>query len=196
MAIQKNLASVDFVRPSYGPRLLTLGLGFVAIASVLFSLEAPWWVWLGPAVHGLIWPHFAWHRTRHAPNPITTENCNLLIDHFAGGMWMAAIAFNALPSALILALTGASSMAVGGPRQLFRGIAAHTAGVGAGLLAYGAHWQPVPSLYETLACLPLLVLYPLLMARVTHQAAYQFRHRQQELAYLPPLTQHEGARRR
>lgn len=174
---------VDFVRPSYEPRLLTLGLSFVAIASVLASLQAPWWVWLAPALHGLIWPHLAWHLTRNAIDPATTEARNLLIDHFAGGMWIAAIAFNALPSVLILALSGASSMAVGGTRQFLRGMAAHATGVCAGLLVYGAQWLPMSSTVQMLACLPLLLMYPLTMARVTHGAVHKFLHRQRELAY-------------
>lgn len=189
MNIQEDPSPTTFARPSYGPRTLTLGLGFVAIAVVLFTLHAPWWVWLAPAIHGLIWPHLAWYRTRNAADPITTENHHLLIDHFAVGMWTAAIAFSILPSTLLFAQISTNSLATGGPRQLWRGVAAHVIGVGAGLLVYGPHWQPIPSSYEILACLPLLILYPLTMGYLTHRAAHHFRQKQQELSYQ---SQHDG----
>ncbi|NYT63331.1 diguanylate cyclase [Alcaligenaceae bacterium] len=187
--IIKSEQSIKFVRSSYGPRLLALGLGFVAIASALISLQAPWWVWLAPALHGFVWPHFAWRRTRNAADPAAAERCNLLVDHFAGGMWIAAIAFNTLPVVLILVVAGINSMAVGGLRPFLRGMMVQAAGVGAGLLVYGVQWQPVSSMREVLACLPLLVLYPLAMAYVTRSMMLKFRQQQRELAYQ---SQHDS----
>ncbi|APW37706.1 hypothetical protein RD110_11270 [Rhodoferax koreense] len=181
--------SHNFARASYGPRVVGLGLGLLSVAGVLATRETPWWVWAGPLLHGLVWPHLAWLWSRHCTDSVRAERRNLVIDHFFGGVWIATMAFNALPSVLMLTLMGMDSMIAGGWRQFARGMLAHAAGMAAGMLVYGAHWAPESDMVQVLACLPLLLLHPISVGQITYRALTKLKRQREELAHL---SQHDG----
>jgi len=174
----------SFARASYWPRVLGLALGFVTLASVLLERQAPWWFWLGPALHAFVWPHVAWWLARHKNDPLEGELRNQLVDHFIGGLWLPAIAFNLLPSALMVSMMAMDSMIGGGMRQLRRGLLAHTAGALCGMALFGLHWQPASSLNTVLACLPLLLLHPMGVGLITYRSLRKLRRQRAELAHL------------
>lgn len=181
--------SHNFARASYGPRVVGLALGFLSVAGVLATRDTPWWVWAGPAIHAALWPHLAWFWSRHCADSVRAERRNLLIDHFLGGVWIAAMAFNALPSVLMLTLMGMDSMIAGGWRQFVRGMVAHAGGITLGLLVYGAHWLPESDMPQVLACLPLLLLHPISVGQITYRALSKLKRQREELAHL---SQHDG----
>ena len=178
------IASTAFARATYRQRTIGLALGLLTIVPVLFEQAAPWWVWAGPMVHAFAWPHLAWHLSRHSADPSQRERKNLVIDHFAGGMWTAAVAFSLLPSVLMASLMAMGSMVAGGPRQVVRGLGAHAVGVLAGLLVFGVHWQPVSSLLTILCSLPVLVAHPLGVSFVAHRMLEKLGRQREELAHL------------
>jgi diguanylate cyclase (GGDEF)-like protein len=177
-----------YARANYGPRAIGLALGFVTLAPVLYERGLPVWAWIGPLLHAFVWPHLAYRLSRKSGDEMQSERRNLLVDHFFGGVWIAAIAFNLLPSVLMLALMCMDSVILGGRRQLARGVAAHTAGALAGLLVFGVHWQPIPSLATVLGCIPLLLLHPIGIGFTTHRALGKLGQQSAEFAHL---SQHD-----
>jgi len=182
-------AALSFARASYLPRVLGLALGFLSLASVLAVQVTPWWVWLAVGLHGFVWPHLAWQLARRAPDPAAAERRNMLIDHAAGGFWIAAIAFNTLPAVLMLSMMGLNSCVGGGWRQLYRGLGVHAAGTLAGMLVLGLQWRPESSMPQVLASLPLLLLHPICMGGLTWRALDKLRKQREKLSYL---SQHDG----
>ncbi|WP_454726832.1 MULTISPECIES: diguanylate cyclase [Cupriavidus] len=173
-----------FFRGSYGARVLSCGLGLLCVGLVLLERRSPWWVWLGPALHGLAWPHLArWLRGR-APDQVSPERRALLVDHCAVGLWTAAMAFSLVPAILMLSLKAMDSMIAGGWRQFARGMAAHAGGVAAGALVYGVAWQPAPSVPVLWACALLLFAYLLLVGQRAYQAISGLQAQREELRRL------------
>lgn len=174
----------SFLRGSYGTRVLGCGLGFLCVGLVLLERRAPWWFWLGPALHGVAWPHVArWLRGR-AADQVSPERRALLVDHFAVGMWTAATAFSLLPGVLMLSLKAMDSMIAGGWRQFARGMAAHAGGIAAGGLVYGVAWQPAPSMPVLWACALLLFAYLLLVGQRAYRAISGLQAQREELTQL------------
>ena len=62
---------------------------------------------------------------------------NLIVDHLLGGVWIAAMGFNALPSALMLSMMAMDSMIAGGWRLMLRGVVTHALGAVLGVLMLG-----------------------------------------------------------
>jgi len=181
--------SYNFARASYAPRVAGLALGFLSVASVLVAQPTPWWVWAGLAMHGLVWPHLAWISARQMGDGVRAERRSLLIDHFCGGFWIAAMAFNALPSILMLTLMGMDSMIAGGRRQFVRGMLAHAGGVVVGLAIFGLQWRPESTMTQVLCSLPLLLLHPISVGQITYRALTKLKRQREELAHL---SQHDG----
>ncbi|MDB5850888.1 MAG: hypothetical protein JWP29_4640 [Rhodoferax sp.] len=184
-----RLPSHNFARASYGPRVIGLALGFVSVAGVLGPRGDPWWIWLGPVLHAFVWPHLAWQWSRRGNDSVRAERRSILIDHFLGGVWIAAMAFNALPSVLMFTLMGMDSMIAGGRRQFARGAVAHAGGIAVGLLLYGVHWSPTSDMVQVMACLPLLLLHPISVGQITYRALTKLKRQREDLAHL---SQHDG----
>ncbi|MBN3809503.1 diguanylate cyclase [Paraburkholderia sp. Ac-20347] len=154
-------------------------LAFFCMASVFVQQGrgAPFWVLL--VIDCLIWPHIA-RRAAHAwAVPYRGERLNLMVDSVMGGVWVAAMRFDLLPSALMLVMSGMNNMASGGMRLFLRGVLANLAGLAAGLLMFGFAFEPNTRLPTLLACLPFLAIYPLALGlavyRISRKLAEQSR---------------------
>ncbi|WP_321856300.1 diguanylate cyclase [Paraburkholderia tropica] len=168
-----------FVERSWRLRVGGRVLAFFCMASVFVQQGrgAPFWVLL--VIDCLIWPHIA-RRAAHAwAVPYRGERLNLMVDSAMGGVWVAAMRFDLLPSALMLVMSGMDNMASGGMRLFLRGVLANLAGLAAGLLTFGFAFEPDTRLPTLLACLPFLAIYPLALGlavyRISRKLAEQSR---------------------
>ena len=127
------------------------------------------------------WPHVAlWVSTRSG-TPFATERRNLLVDSFAGGFWPVAMAFNVLPSVLLLAALAMNNFATGGARLFGKGVLAHLAGAGVGLMLLGLEFQPESNFLTVLLCVPFLLTYPLVLGVVMYRLSIELSRRKDEL---------------
>jgi diguanylate cyclase len=156
-----------FVRRLYPMRIFGLAAGGLAVGSVLHLHQAGPLAWLLLSANALLWPHLAYQWARVAADPARAERRNLILDSAFGGAWIAAMQFNLLPSAVLLAMLSMDKVAAGGWPLLSRswlGMLAGGAVVWA-LLGFPVSLDsPMP---VVLCSLPLLVGYPLVLSLVT-----------------------------
>lgn len=176
-------------RRIYLLRTVASALAFLMVASVLYPLDAPWPLWIGPLLHCFLWPQLAWWLSRRAPRPGKAERRNLLLDHLLSGIWVPLIGFNLLISAVALAILSMESIARGGRQLLWRGLLGYLVGAGVGVVLFGLHWQPRPSLLTVLACLPFLLLVTVALSYATRDVVQQLL---QTRAELELRTWHDG----
>jgi diguanylate cyclase len=177
-------------RRIYGPRAAGVGLGALAVGAALMQSGAtPSWLWILLAINGLLWPHIAYQLGRRSRQPLEAEHRNLLVDSALGGWWVPAMDFNLLPSVLVLTMPAMDNVAMGGPRLLLRGAVAQLLGVAAGyaVVGGGVHLDSTP--LTVLACLPFLVVYPLLVGFVSHRLSLRLNAQKRE---LEALTRRDG----
>jgi diguanylate cyclase len=168
----------------YWPRVIALGLGAVAAAAVLFENRSPVAMWVALFLNCFVWPHIAYQIAVRSRDPYGTEVINLLVDSAAGGMWIALMAFNLLPSVMIVAMMSMDKISVGGVRLLARGLGVIAAGCAMAVLVFGLRFQPSTSQFVMLACLPLLVAYPIIVGVTTYRLAWRVREQNRVLATL------------
>lgn len=170
-----------FPRRIYLLRALALALAFLMMAAVLAPRDAPWTLWLGPALHAFAWPHLAWRLCLRSRQPNRTAIRNLLVDHLLLGMWAPLLGFNLLVCAACLAVLGMTAMSGGGARLAVRGLLFYLCGVTLGLFAYGIRWDPRPTLPVLLASLPFLVAVPAAFGHISRAAIERLRRKRDEL---------------
>lgn len=168
----------------YWPRVIALGLGALAAAAVLYENGSPAAMWVALFVNCFVWPHIAYQIAVRSRDPYGTEVINLLIDTAAGGMWIALMAFNLLPSVMIGAMMSMDKISVGGARLLARGLAVLGAGCAMTVLVFGFRFQPYTSQFVIVACLPLLVAYPIIVGVTSYRLAWRVREQNRVLATL------------
>jgi len=174
----------SLVRRVYFPRVLGLGLGAICVGAGLYQHGAPTWAWVLLALNGFAWPHVGYQWAMRSASPYGSEQRNLLIDAASGGFWVPAMGFNLLPSVLILTMLSMDNIAVGGRPLFLKGLLAHLAGATFALLVVDVRFAPASNLTTLVACIPLLVTYPLIVGIVTYRLSQQLSRQKQELRRL------------
>lgn len=180
---------LGFVRRVYPARVLGLPLGALVAVSVLQLQATSTWTWAALAANALLWPHLAYWLALRSPNPAARERLHLLVDSAAGGVWVAAMGFSPLATALVLMMLWMNNIAAGGLRLFTYGLSTTALGLLGGLLVFGWQLQLTTPQSVIYAALPLLVAYPLLIGSITYRFAMQL-HRQKEL--LKRLSRTDG----
>jgi diguanylate cyclase len=169
----------------YPPRVIGLALGGICVAAGIFEAQrTEFWVWTLLLLNAVFWPHLAHGLAIRSENPRQVEIRNLMLDSLFGGFWIVAMQANPLPSVLILAMLSMNNVATGGYRSLIMGLAANLLGGVIGWGLFGLAFQPVASYLVQIACIPFLIVYPILIGMVTLKLAHQLNCQRKELRRL------------
>ncbi|WP_049630334.1 diguanylate cyclase [Cellvibrio sp. pealriver] len=185
----ESVRGLSFVKRVYPARTLGLGLGGVAVGTVLLAQDFPVFYWLLLLVNGLVWPHLAYVIACRSAIPFQAERRHLLLDSGSGGFWVVAMGFNPLVSTLILMMLWMNNIAAGGLRLFLKGLATTGIGLLVGLAAFGWHPDLTTGDWVVYASLPMLVAYPVAIGLITYNLAIQL-HQQKEL--LKRLSRTDG----
>jgi len=149
-------------------RTLGLGLGSLCVGSVFWLHDEPWFLWVLLALYVFVWPHVANFVALRSAEPSRWEFRNLALDSALGGVWIALMNFNLLPSVLLLTMLTVDKIAAGGIRLalpttslLFITCLVTSAALGFPLDVSSPNAVIV-------ACIPFLVTYPLAVSNVMY----------------------------
>jgi diguanylate cyclase len=161
----------SFAKRIYLPRLLGSAAGFWAVSVVLNEYAMPAWVWVLLVFHGFIWPHVAYLLGRKVPVPYMVECRNMIIESAFGGLWVAAMQFNALPCTLLVSMFCMNCIAVGGPRLLVASLPMMASICVVACAFLGSSFLPETRHDQVYACLPMLAIYPIAVALAAYNLA-------------------------
>jgi diguanylate cyclase len=163
----------NFGRRLYPMRVIGLGIGVLCVAAVMHEHGAAPWLWGLLVFDGLVWPHLAYTHVLRSRDPIRAEYRNLMTDAAFGGFWIAVMAFDTLPSVLLAVMLTMDKVIVGGRRFGAKNLAlmALTCLVASALM--GFRFEPYTTYRTMLACLPLLIVYPLAIGAASRLLAQQ-----------------------
>lgn len=167
----KRNEHLRFAARIYRMRSLGLGLGCVAVGGTLYEDGAAWYWWLVLAFNGYLWPTLAYWLARRSLDPRKAELRNLVVDSMAGGMWVAVMQFNLLPSALLVVMLSADKVGVGGWKFLLRTVTAQLVTCAATWMLLGFPFDPRTSMFAILLCLPFMASYPMALSTVAYALA-------------------------
>ncbi len=172
-------------------RAVGLGLGMLPLLAVMHELDAPWIMWALALANGLAWPWVAHRLSLQNADPLKIERRNLAVDSFMGGVWVALMQFNVVPSVVLGSLLLMDKLVFGGLRlglPCFGLFSLAALGIGA---LNGFAFQPESSMTVVLATLPLLIAYPAAIALAAHSLSQRVRRQSEALEQLSrtdPLT--------
>ena len=167
----RRLRRLNFSKRMRPMRTIGLGVGSLCVGAVLHehAMGTAWWVLL--VCHVLVWPQLAYLFARRSHDPIRTEYRNLVVDAMAGGLWIAVMAFDTLPSVLLAVMLTMDKVIVGGRGFSARTFAAMAATCLVVSALLGFPFDPYTSYATMLACLPLLIVYPLAIGTQSRKLA-------------------------
>jgi diguanylate cyclase len=171
-------------------RTLGLALGMVCAGAVFLEDGASPGMWTLLLINCLAWPHLAFLLVQRSSEPIQAELRNLTLDAAMGGLWIAAMRFDALPSMLFAVMLTMDKLIIGGPRFGARTFSAMVATCVASSAAWGFAFEPFTSQRVVLACLPFLAIYPTAIGFATHAIS---RKAQQQKDLLEKMSRFDAA---
>ncbi len=177
-------SQLGLYRRTYRFRVLGMGLAALPIAVVLTELDAgaSTWAWL--VVSCIVWPHVAWLAAHHSRDPFDAELRNFVVDSMIAGSWVALMQFNALPSAMLVAVSTADRISSGVRGLWLRALPWLAATIAATGLATGFAFAPQTSMRVVLACLPLMVIHTLAVSYNNYRLVRRVQAQNQRLAEL------------
>src|SRR5215471_8836505 len=185
---QNDSGALRLARQVYRFRLLGVALGSISIGTVLYEDRPAAAIWALFAFNALVWPQVAWHLARRSADPHRTERVNLTIDSALGGMWIALMHFNLLPSVLTAAMMSMDKIGWG-PRFLARTASAMAIACGLTTILTGAAFEPATSLHVMIASLPLMFVYPLAIAFAAYKSGKLARERNKAIEQMGALRE-------
>jgi diguanylate cyclase len=178
---EKHLRYVALV---HRMRTLGSGLGALPVGSVLYQQDASRWLWALMLLHALTWPHVAWLLSSRAENPARAERRNFLVDTILVGFWVPVMQLNLLPSAVLVTMLAMNHVSAGGWRLLARSLLLLSL---SGLITWwtlGFAVQPVSTMFNIVACLPMLLSNPIWLSKVNFTLSQRVRQQNRLLDQL------------
>jgi diguanylate cyclase len=175
LAADLTQSHLRFIRRIHRMRSIGLGLGMLCVGSGLYAARAPAAVWALLAFNGLVWPHLAYALSRRNAHPDRTEFRNLTVDSAMGGVWIALMQFNLLPSVLLAVMLTMDKLSVGGPRFASRALLWMMATCLVVAAVNGFAFAPHSGQMEILGSLPLLIAYPHTIGIATWELGHKVR---------------------
>lgn len=172
----------------YRLRVLGLGVGFFAVGGVLYEDGASWAAWALLFFHTYVWPHLAWLRARASTDPHAIERQNLFVDSTLGGVFIALMHFNLLPTVLLATMLSMDKLGWG-PKFLARTVAGMAGACLVTTAIAGVHVDPATSMREIVASLPLMVAYPLAVAFTSYRSGKLARERNKAIQQTAELRE-------
>lgn len=169
------------VRRSHGLRTLGLALGAVMVGTVLRQRGVPASVWALLLAYTVAWPQVAWLVLRRQANPVELDQRLFLGDAAMGGVWIALMQFNLLPSVVLATMYAITLIAVDGRWMLVRGLGLMVLTCCVAAVANGLSFAPATDLVEMLATVPLLVVFPMTLGTIMRGLARRVRAQNQQL---------------
>ena len=156
-------------RRIYRYRVLGMGLGALAMAMVLWELQAGPLRWILCALTGLAWPHLAYQLAKRSADPFKAEQRNLLADSAIAAFWVPLMHFNLLPSVVLVAVTTYDKFSTGIKRLWLYSLPGM---LGAGALAT-LLLRPEPRLESSLLVvifsLPVIIVHTLAVSVASYR---------------------------
>ena len=191
-AIGNRKRDLRFVGRIHRMRNLGVALGSVCVGSVLWIHDEPPLVWMLLAAHAFLWPRIAKTLAIRSADPAKAELRHLLLDSALGGMWIALMHFNLLPSVLLLTMLSVDKIAVGGVRLALRTTAVLAAACICTAAAIAFPIEIETQTVVVVGCIPLLVGYPLAISNVMYALSTRVARQNKRLVHLSSTDELTG----
>lgn len=162
---------VGLVRRIFLLRVLGFGMGCLPLVLLMHAEHMS--LWFITAVVGvcLVWPHVAFARARRAADPLAREQRNMIADAAWGGWLVTAVHFEPVATVVLLMMFAIDNMSLGGWRLFGAGAASCCIGLAIGVAVFGATPAPLADASIVVTWLPVIIVYPLVIAKTTHDVS-------------------------
>ena len=178
---------------SYVPRAFAYLMGLAVLLSIFFTFESEYLqnsqLMSCLFLICLAWPHIAYHWSKVAPQAKNAVTYSLLFDAVFVGLWIPLISFELIPCAVFLTTIMVNHISAGGSKLFFHGILSMFMAISFSSLLISPTYRFESNLTVILACVPMITVYPILMAAINYKLTQALVAKQEQLIHL---SRHDG----
>ena len=182
-------AGIAFAKRVRQPRISGCGLSFLFVVTA--NYPGTWALWGLMLVNGFIWPLIAYQLAIRAASVYRAELRNLHLDCVLAGFWVVAMQFSVLPSLLLISMAAMNCVVAKGNLFMLQGLLANALGVLGGGAVFGFSLTTETPSCVVWACMPMLVVYPIVVGSASYRLAQQLFSQQKALTIVSSID--EGA---
>lgn len=171
-------------RRTYPLRVLGMGLACLPVSAVMWELQSPAVTWGWMFFSCLAWPHLAYVLANRSRDPLRAELRNFVFDSFIAGSWVPLMHFNALPSAVLLAVVMSDKINTGIRGLWLRSMPWMIIALIASGIVNGFAFQPNTSMTVLLASLPILIIHTIAVSMTSYRLVRRVQSQNQLLEQL------------
>ena len=178
---------------SYAPRTFAYIAGLAVLMSIFLTfdsqyLQNPWLIAFLSSVC-LMWPHIAFQWAKLATHTKHAVTYSLLFDAVFVGLWMPLISFELIPCAVFFTTIMVNHISAGGLKLFVRGLISMFIAISFSSLLVNPILRFESNLTVILACIPMITVYPMLMAAINYKLTQALVGKQEQLIHL---SRHDG----
>ena len=169
---------------TYGLRVLGMGLAGLSVGTAMWELKSPLSHWLWMFLTCFAWPHIAYFRACRSSNPLRSELQNFVFDSFVAASWVPLMHFNALPTAVLMAVAMSDKIKTGGRGLLLRSLPRMFVALIFARVLSGFSFQPQTSMLVLLATLPILIIHTIAVSMSSYHLVRKVQQQNLKLEQL------------
>lgn len=170
----KHLSNLNRLpKAVYPMRILGMGMAAIAVGSVFIELQVNILTWGWLVLSCILWPHIAFAITQLTGQPYKTEKINLLIDSFIAGSLVPLMAFNLLPSVLLILLNVTDKVNTAIKGIWIKALVVSFLSIILFGLMIDVPWQTKTSYFVILGCLPLIIIHFTVVSFTAHRLIHK-----------------------
>ena len=178
---------------SYVPRTFAYLMGLVVLLSIFLTFDSEYlqnpWLMSFLFFICIAWPHMAFQWAKVATQTKHAVTYSLLFDAVFVGLWMPLISFELIPCAVFLTTIMVNHISAGGSKLFFRGLLSMLMAISFSSLLVNPILRFESNLTVILACIPMITVYPMLMAAINYKLTQALVGKQEQLIHL---SRHDG----
>lgn len=173
---------------SYAPRTFAYLMGLVVIVTSFYTNDTGYqenpWIMSFLFITCLTWPHIAyrWAKKSNQIKQVVTNS--LLFDAFFGGLWVPLMSFELIPCSVFITVFMVNNISAGGSKLFIKGVFTLILAIIVSSLLINPTLQYESNIVVILACLPMIVLYPMVFAAINYKLTRLLILQREKLVHL------------
>jgi diguanylate cyclase len=158
---------------SYVPRTFAYLAGLIVVMAVFQANNSVYqenpWIISSLFIVCLTWPHIAYLWAKYSKQIQNTVINSLLFDSFFGGLWVPLMSFELIPCAVFITVLMMNNISAGGFKLFINGLLTLVLATIFFSLIIKPSVQYESNITVILACIPMISLYPMVLAGINYK---------------------------
>jgi diguanylate cyclase len=183
----------DIAKYSYYSRIFAYLVGLAVVFTALTTSNSSYlekdWLMSALFIVCITWPHIAFLWAKQSNQVHKAISNSLLFDSLFFGFWVPMMSFELIPSLVFITVLMVNNISAGGLNLFLRGLTLNLLAIAFSSFIITPSFRFESNIMVILACIPMMTIYPLVIAAINHKLTNLLIFQREKLLHL---SRHDG----